>query len=155
MYIYCSGRFSFFVCHYLSRAQGDKIATLTMLVKHVKVGFGANSSTYLFAVKGESNCGKVFKQIGPKEPGDKTVTVNIPGGREVFVAKFTSVGSSSFCTAAGSFKSETNKSYHLGAAPILKGCSIVVLDMDGNETKQVKLSPAKLDSLNGHKICSK
>ncbi|WP_226649548.1 hypothetical protein [Microbulbifer variabilis] len=98
---------------YLEPQEGE-LAALEMPVKHVKVGIGANSSIYLFAIKEEgSSCGKVFKPLGPKNRGDKTATVNIPADREIFVANSSSIGSYSFCNVAGSFKSAQNKKYKL------------------------------------------
>ncbi|WP_444884301.1 hypothetical protein [Microbulbifer sp. PSTR4-B] len=131
------------------------MAALEMPVKHVKVGIGANSSIYLFAIKEEgSSCGKVFKPLEPKNRGDKTVTVNIPADREIFVANSSSIGSYSFCNVAGSFKSAQNKNYKLTSAPIFGGCGIVLFELDGDKVKAVELDDAKLDNLTGTKICA-
>lgn len=148
--------FSLLSCaaHYVEPSSGEK-SVLVLPTKSSSYKFlgGFSGATVSFAIKGENGCGKIYRQITPKNKEDTDVEVVIPGNKDIFVV-FTANSGNMVCNVAGSFRAEADKKYKVVNIGGGYKCAIGVAELvDESTIIELELKRAYPDSFSGTTIC--
>jgi hypothetical protein len=96
---------------------------------------GYSYATVVFGFADEDGCGKYFKDVPPKQEGDKEVEIEVPSDKDIFV-RLTAGDGVWTCVAQGWFSPEPKGTYKITKAGGALKCVVSVDKVNADDNQE-------------------